>query len=105
MKLEAQLREIEEQKEISEIEKTRMQEIDKNLGTNTHFHEIETNEERLNSEFVMEREALREFAQKDDFLETLVTLDPQQKLSKPKIRNFNEFAKKALEMSKKAFLI
>ena len=53
----------------------------------------------------MEREALWEFAQKDDFLETIVTLDPQQKLSKPKIRNFNEFAKKALEMSKKAFLI
>lgn len=104
MLLEAQLHEIEQQKEISEIERLRMKEIDKMLGTNTHFHEVEPNEERLNSEFVMERQALKEFAEQEDTYERLVQLDPQQKIIRPKIRNFHQFAKKAFEMSNLFFL-
>ena len=99
MTLEAQLREMEQQKEISEIERERMKEIDKTLGTNTYFHEVEPHEERLNSETLMERTALQEFAVKDDFLEKLVSLDPQQRVTRPPIRNFHEFAKKTFEMS------
>lgn len=98
--LEAQLRTIEEQKEISEIESLRMKEIDKMLGTNTYFHEVQDNEERLSSEFVMERKALKDFAEQESFTDVLVNIDPQQRLSMPKIRNFNDFAKKAFEMSK-----
>ncbi|EGR28946.1 prolyl oligopeptidase family protein, putative [Ichthyophthirius multifiliis] len=45
---------LEDNKEISDLEKQRLQNIDKVLGTKTHFHEILPYEERLDSEHVME---------------------------------------------------
>lgn len=32
-----------------------MRKLDEKLGTNTHFHEIESYEERLDSDYVMRR--------------------------------------------------
>jgi len=36
-----------------------MQNIDKVLGTNTHFHDIKHYEERLDSEHTMERQIIK----------------------------------------------
>ena len=99
MILEAQLRMMEDQKEISDIERVRMKQIDKIVGTSTHFHEVQPNEERLSSEFVMERQALKTYSEKDNYLDNMVNLDPQQRIIPPKIRNYHEFSKQAFERS------
>jgi len=50
---------LEENKDISDLERQRMTNIDKVLGTSTHFHETKVFEERLDSEHVMERKIVK----------------------------------------------
>jgi hypothetical protein len=40
--------------------------LDKALGTNTHFHEIENYEERIDSEHVMERKIIKAMEKKPE---------------------------------------
>jgi hypothetical protein len=44
---------------ISDLERERMNKLDQLIGTNTHFHEIESFEERLDSETVMEKSLIK----------------------------------------------
>ena len=47
---------------ISDLERERMNKLDQLIGTNTHFHEIESFEERLDSETVMEKLGYEKYA-------------------------------------------
>ena len=84
--------------EISDIERRRMLKIDEVLGTKTHFHEVqEKYEERLDSEFIMEREQLKyKHAQEKEI--SLFDFDPQVQLKPPDIRNMREFKKQLKEI-------
>jgi len=92
----------ETEKIVSDLEKARMQELDKIYGTSTHFHPInEVYEERLDSEHVMERRRakkkhMEQIYQPARFFER----DPQTKFEAPKIRNKQEFFKNLKKISK-----
>ena len=86
--------EIEQQKafqqEIANTEKKRLQELDKIFNTSTYFHDIEPEyEERLDSEHILERKALKQRFLKGK--ERSLAIDPQEKIPIPKIRNRSEF--------------
>lgn len=98
--LEEKLMIIGNEKERSEIEKLQMKEIDRYLGTNTYFHEVAANEERINSEFVMQRKFLTKANDGQEFLNLMANQDPQEEIINPKIRNFAQFVKEAQSMSK-----
>ncbi|KAL4435988.1 hypothetical protein ABPG74_022223 [Tetrahymena malaccensis] len=91
---------LEENKDISDLERNRMQNIDKALGTKTVFHEIKTYEERLDSEHVMERKLvkLEQGRIKKTAIDRLLTTDPQKKRDLPRIRNFSEFSKRMIDI-------
>lgn len=99
--LEEKLMIIENEKQHSEIEKLQMKEIDKFLGTNTYFHETAANEERINSEFVMQRKFLTKANDGQQFLSLMASQDPQEEIINPKIRNFSQFVKEAQSLSKR----
>ncbi|CAK90358.1 unnamed protein product (macronuclear) [Paramecium tetraurelia] len=70
---------ISKQTEISDLERIRMKNLDNKLGTNTHFHEIQSQEERLDSDNVMRRQVLaRRELQKEKDLAVAHLFDPEQ---------------------------
>jgi len=61
------------------MERLRMKTLDQKFGTNTHFHETEPYEERLDSDHVMRRAAVakNEFAvEKSLFISSIFNRDP-----------------------------
>ncbi|CAD8099575.1 unnamed protein product [Paramecium sonneborni] len=91
---------ISQQTEISDLERIRMKNLDDKLGTNTHFHEIKSYEERLDSDNVMRRQVLarRELQKEKDLaIQHLFDPDPQQKVQKPWIRHINDFTSEAIK--------
>ncbi|CAD8183646.1 unnamed protein product [Paramecium octaurelia] len=91
---------ISQQTEISDLERIRMKNLDNKLGTNTHFHEIQSYEERLDSDNVMRRQVLarRELQKEKDLaVAHLFDPDPQQKAKTPWIRNINDFTSEAIK--------
>ncbi|CAD8177008.1 unnamed protein product [Paramecium octaurelia] len=91
---------ISQQTEISDLERIRMKNLDNKLGTNTHFHEIQSYEERLDSDNVMRRQVLarRELQKEKDLaVAHLFDPDPQQKIKTPWIRNINDFTSEAIK--------
>jgi hypothetical protein len=84
----------ETQKQIADLERDRMQRLDQALGTNTHFHETQPYEERLDSEHVMRRAILTRQEIKKEQLHQIAKLlnpDPQQRLARPKILNYDKY--------------
>lgn len=80
--------------EIGDLERMRMRKLDEKLGTDTHFHETDTYEERLDSEHIMRRNILaqREFnKERDHFVGALFNRDPQKEVKKPWLRDFLGF--------------
>ncbi|CAD8168948.1 unnamed protein product [Paramecium pentaurelia] len=91
---------ITQQTEISDLERIRMKNLDVKLGTNTYFHEIQSYEERLDSDNVMRRQVLarRELQKEKDLaVAHLFNPDPQQKVKTPWIRNINDFTSEAIK--------
>jgi len=87
--------------EASNLEKIRMQELDKIYGTNTYFHPInEAFEERLDSEFVMERKRSKRRMLKELGPDRFFEFDPQEKIEGPKVRNWQEYYKNLNQISK-----
>jgi hypothetical protein len=96
-----QMREYEEQ--LGNLEKVRLRELDKALGTNTYFDESKPYEERISSEIIMERKILRKIKEQhqETVLDKVFAYDPQEKRNMPKIRNFKQFIKDIEGISKR----
>lgn len=80
-----------------------MLKLDQKIGTNTHFHEIERHEERLDSEHVMSRKMMiREEIKKEKQLQhqSLFKRDPQERIELPAIRNRADFKKQLNKLIK-----
>ena len=95
-----QMREYEEH--LGNLEKGRLKELDKALGTNTFFDESKPYEERISSEIIMERKILRKIKEQhqETVLEKIFSYDPQENRRAPRIRNFKQFIKEIEGMSK-----